>query len=89
MRRLATPVWAELRTATTPMRLASGASRYRAWAELLRRTFGLDVETCPRCGARMRLLALVTEPKNVERFLSHLGEPTEPPPRAPARDPPC
>jgi hypothetical protein len=61
--------------------------RYRPWAELLRRTFGLDVETCPRCGGRMRLLALVTEPKNVERFLRHLGEPTEPPPRAPARDP--
>jgi hypothetical protein len=36
----------------------------------------------------MRLLALVTQPKNVERFLRHLGEPTEPPPRAPARAPP-
>jgi hypothetical protein len=64
-----------------------GTSRYGPWTELLRRTFGLDVETCPRCGGRMRLLALVTEPKNVERFLRHLGEPTEPPPRAPARDP--
>jgi hypothetical protein len=65
-----------------------GASRYRPWAELLRRTFGIDVETCPKCGGRMRLLALVTDPKNVARFLRHLGEPTEPPPRAPARDPP-
>jgi hypothetical protein len=55
---------------------------------LLRRTFGIDVETCPRCGGRMRLLAMVTEPKNVARFLRHLSEPTEPPPRAPARDPP-
>jgi hypothetical protein len=36
----------------------------------------------------MRLLALVTLPKNVARFLRHLREPTEPPPRAPARDPP-
>jgi len=36
----------------------------------------------------MRLLALVTEPKNVARFLRHLGENTEAPPRAPARDPP-
>jgi hypothetical protein len=47
-----------------------------------------DVETCPRCGGRLRLLALVTQPKNVERFLRHLGEQTEPPPRAPARAPP-
>jgi hypothetical protein len=63
-------------------------SRYRPWAELLKRTFGIDVETCPRCGGRMRLLALITEPPNVARFLRHLGEPTEPPPRAPARAPP-
>ncbi|HEX5076892.1 MAG TPA: transposase [Gemmatimonadaceae bacterium] len=63
-------------------------SRYRPWAELLKRTFGIDVETCPRCGGRMRLLALVTDTKNVARFLRHIGEPTEPPPRAPARDPP-
>ena len=63
-------------------------SRYRPWAELLRSTFGIDVETCPRCGCRMRLLALVTESNNVARFLRHLGEPTEPPRRAPARDPP-
>jgi hypothetical protein len=63
-------------------------SRYRPWAELLKRTFGINVETCPRCGGRMRLLALITEPKNVARFLRHIGEPTDPPPRAPARDPP-
>jgi len=67
---------------------AAGTSRYRPWAELLRRTFGIDVEICPKRGGRMRLLALVTELKNVARFLRHLGEPTEPPPRAPARDPP-
>jgi hypothetical protein len=66
----------------------AGASHYRPWAELLRRTFGIDVETCHRCGGRMRLLALVTERNNVARFLRHLGEPTEPPLRAPARDPP-
>ena len=73
----------------TRMRLdKSGSSRYRPWAELLRRTFGIGVETCPRCDGRMRLLALVTEPKNVARFLRHFGEPTEPPRRAPARAPP-
>ncbi len=66
----------------------AGASRYQPWAELLRRTFGIDFETCHRCGGRMRLLALVTERNNIARFLRHLGEPTEPPPRAPARDPP-
>jgi hypothetical protein len=50
--------------------------------------FRIDVETCPHCGDRIRLLALITEPPNVARFPPHLGESTEPPPRAPARDPP-
>jgi len=63
-------------------------SPYRPWAELLRRTFGLDVLACPRCDGRMRLLAMVTEPKSVSRYLRGLGEPTDAPARAPARGPP-
>ena len=38
---------------------------YRPWAELLKRTFGFDVLTCPRCRGRMKLLALVTDPTSV------------------------
>jgi len=76
------------RASDTDAPKAAGASRYRPRAELLRRTFGIDVEICPKCGGRMRLLARVTELKNVARFLRHLGEPAEPPLRAPARDPP-
>jgi hypothetical protein len=38
---------------------------YRPWAELLKRTIGLDVLTCPRCSGRMKLLALVTDPTRV------------------------
>ena len=29
------------------------------WAELMRRTFGFDVLACPRCGGRLRLVALI------------------------------
>jgi hypothetical protein len=36
----------------------------------------------------MKLKALVQKPENIARFLKHLGEPTEPPPLAPARAPP-
>ncbi|MEO8903193.1 MAG: transposase, partial [Polyangiaceae bacterium] len=61
---------------------SSAGERYRPRAELLKQTFGLDVEKCPSCGGRMRLLALVTEPSSVARFLRHKGEPTEVPPRA-------
>jgi hypothetical protein len=36
----------------------------------------------------MRLKALMQEPENIARYLRHLGEPTQPPPLAPARAPP-
>jgi hypothetical protein len=74
-------------SAEPPERRVSG-SRYRPWAELLQRCFSIDVLSCPACGGRMRLVALVTEPKSIRRFLRGLGEPTEPPVREPARGPP-
>ncbi len=36
----------------------------------------------------MKLLAMVTEPKGVARFLKKLGEPTDVPARSPSRGPP-
>jgi hypothetical protein len=63
-------------------------SRYWPWAQLMARTFKVDVEKCPRCGERMKLVALVQEKKNIERFLRRLGEPVEVPERASARAPP-
>ena len=61
---------------------------YRAWAELLRRTFAVDVLECPTCKGRMKLIAVLSEPASVARFLSGLGEPTDPPARSPSRGPP-
>jgi hypothetical protein len=63
-------------------------STYRPWAELLARTFAFDVLQCPKCRGRMKLLALVKDPKQISRFLTHLGEPTDTPRRAPNRGPP-
>jgi hypothetical protein len=57
------------------------------WALLMRRSFGFDALRCPKCDAKMRVLATLTDPNAVKKILSHLGLPTEPPPRAPARDP--
>jgi hypothetical protein len=67
---------------------AAAGSRYRPWAELLKRCFSIDVLTCTGCGGRMRLVALVTEPASVRRFLRGLGVTTDAPARAPARGPP-
>jgi hypothetical protein len=43
---------------------------------------------CPRCGGEMRIIAFITDACAVREILSHLGEPTSPPPIAPARGPP-
>ena len=63
-------------------------SRYRPWAELMMRTLKLDVLECPRCKGRLTLLALVTDLDEARRFAKGLGDPTDVPPRTPARGPP-
>jgi hypothetical protein len=64
-----------------------GSGGYQ-WAELMRRTFGFDVLACPRCGGRLRLVALIEQASVVQRILRHLGLPTELPEARPARAPP-
>jgi hypothetical protein len=61
---------------------------YRPWAELLKRTFDVDVLVCPTCRGRMRLVAMVTDPKSIARFLAGIGELAEVPSRSPSRGPP-
>jgi Putative transposase/Transposase zinc-binding domain len=71
--------------ADEPTKVAS--RRNRTWAVLMQRTFGLDVLACPRCGGRLRLIALIEQPAVIKRVLGHLGVPTELPVRSPARPP--
>jgi hypothetical protein len=58
------------------------------WADLMRRAFGFDVLACPRCGGRLRLIALIDESAVTQRILRHLGLPTEVPEARSARAPP-
>lgn len=43
----------------------------------------------PRCGAELRIVALITDTAPIERILTHIGEPAEPPRISPARGPPA
>jgi hypothetical protein len=43
---------------------------------------------CPRCAKPMRIIAFILDPPQVERILTHIGEPTEPPTILSARAPP-
>jgi hypothetical protein len=60
----------------------------RCWADLMRRTFGIDVLACPCCGGRFRLIAVIEEASVVKRILCHLHLPTEVPTPRPGRAPP-
>ena len=53
------------------------------WAILLKRSFGLDVLACPRCGDRMELVSCIEDSVIAHRILNHLGLPTRGPPRPP------
>jgi len=70
-----------------PASSAHSPARY-LWALLLARLFESLPLVCPNCGADMRIIAFMTEAAPVQRILAHIGEPTEPPPIAPARGPP-
>jgi hypothetical protein len=55
----------------------------------MRRTFGFGVLACPRCGGRLRLVALLEDAAVVGRILRHLGLPDTIPTPRPARAPPA
>jgi hypothetical protein len=42
------------------------------WARLIAQVYELDPLTCTRCGSSMRILAVITEPAQVNKILRHL-----------------
>jgi hypothetical protein len=60
--------------------------RYLLWAELLRRVFRAEVEKCPRCAGRMRLICAVLDGHSLSRYLRALRAAA---PAARARPPPA
>src|SRR5690606_31291751 len=53
------------------------------------RVFAIEIETCRRCGGRLRVIASIEAPATIERILAHLGRDAEPvDPAYPSRAPP-
>ena len=44
----------------------------RAWARLLSKVYGIDPLVCPRCGAEMKVIAVIENPDQIKRILRHL-----------------
>jgi hypothetical protein len=80
-------------TPTHGVRARAGATRALSidrrlrWAELMKRTFDLDLLRC-ECGARREVIACILAPAVARKILIHLGLPHEPPTSSPSRAPP-
>src|SRR5690606_16555434 len=48
------------------------------WAQRLKRVFAIEIETCRRCGGRLRVIASIEAPTTIERILAHLSRDAEP-----------
>jgi hypothetical protein len=53
---------------------------------MIRRVYGVDPLTCPRCGSKMDVIAVITDDEVVQRILKHLNR-WDPPQRLPANPP--
>ncbi len=53
------------------------------WAALLARVFATDLSACPAGGGRLRIIAALTDPASIRRYLVGVGLPPKAPPRAP------
>ena len=62
---------------------AEPAHRHWSWAKRMHRAFELDVLACPQCGGRLRLIAIVEDPREIREVLTTLGLSAEAVDRAP------
>jgi hypothetical protein len=63
--------------------------KYRLkWSALLARVFRVDVEKCPRCAGKMKIVAALTDPASIRQYLKGTGQSAEIPRLVPARAPP-
>jgi ribosomal protein S27E len=42
------------------------------WAQRLKRVFGVEINTCARCGGKLKVIASIEEPQVIARILAHL-----------------
>ncbi|HPI40751.1 MAG TPA: transposase, partial [Pseudobdellovibrionaceae bacterium] len=64
------------------------AKKRMKWAQLLKRVFNIDIETCTRCGGKVKIIAAIEDPAVIKKILDHLGINSSPPKWTSARGPP-
>jgi hypothetical protein len=44
------------------------------WMQRLRRVFAIDIETCPECGGKLRVIASIEDPPLIAKILGHVQQ---------------
>ena len=44
------------------------------WMQRLQRLFGIDIETCERCGGKVKVIASIEDPAVIAYTLKHLKQ---------------
>jgi len=52
---------------------ARRASTSLGWMQRLRRAFAINLSRCPRCGAALRVIAHITDPRVIAVILQHVA----------------
>jgi hypothetical protein len=55
-----------------PEWLIEGMAYSLAWARLLAKVYEVDPFVCPKCGAEMKVIAIIEDPDELKRILRHL-----------------
>jgi hypothetical protein len=45
-----------------------------SWAQRLKRVFQIDIEACPECGGKLRVIACIEDPPLIRQILSHVQQ---------------
>jgi hypothetical protein len=72
---LACPTQQTTEHAAHPGHAHGSAPTRIGWARLLKRVFEIDIELCPGCGARLKIIAAIVDPQGIVQILTHLGLP--------------
>ncbi len=55
-----------------PVETLSEKKSKQTWARLIKRIYEVDPLICPKCGSEMVVLAIITNPEEVHKILTHL-----------------
>jgi len=45
-----------------------------SWIQRLKRVFAIDIETCPECGGKLRVIACIEDPPLIAKILGHVRQ---------------